>query len=230
VGIAEVMADVIEEIIAEANQTVTLKSGEVLFREFDEPVGMYIVKRGRLGVFVGGTPLETVRERGLIGEMAIVERNRPRSATVLASTYCELIFIDVERFLSLVASNPQFSIAVMQVMARRLRTMNSRSPALQGRASAIRSATAGKILDRHDIAADRHRSGPVSTQQNKSGAQPCCLGMRIQTPLPASHSRTLSGAEPQYRFARLFRKRSSRNHCFPATTGCRSERLGIRLS
>ena len=126
VEIAEVMTHVIEEIIAESNQTVTLKSGEVLFREFDEPDGMYIVKRGRLGIFVGGMPLETVHDGGLIGEMAIVEGNTRRSATVLASTYCELIFIDVERFLSLVASNPQFSIAVMQVMPRRLRTMNSR--------------------------------------------------------------------------------------------------------
>ncbi len=120
------MADVIEEIIAESEQTVTLKPGEVLFREYDQPDGMYVVKRGRLGIFTGSTPLETLREGGLVGEMAIVDENEPRSATVIASTYCELVFIDTERFLSLVASNPRFSIVVMQVMARRLRTMNTR--------------------------------------------------------------------------------------------------------
>ena len=120
------MADVIEEILAEANQTVTLKPGDVLFREYDQADGMYVVKRGRLGVFTGSTPLETLREGGLVGEMAIVEDGESRSATVIASTYCELVYIDLERFLSLVAGNPRFSIVVMQVMARRLRTMNTR--------------------------------------------------------------------------------------------------------
>ena len=120
------MADVIEEIIATSNQTVALKPGDVLFREYDEPDGMYIVKHGRLGIFFGSMPLETVREGGLVGEMAIIEENRLRSATVIATTHSELVFIDVEHFLSLVATHPRFSIAVMQVMARRLRTMNSR--------------------------------------------------------------------------------------------------------
>jgi CRP/FNR family cyclic AMP-dependent transcriptional regulator len=120
------MADVIGKIIAASNQTISLRSGDVLFREHDKPDGMYLVKHRRLGIFTGGMPLETVREGGLIGEMALVEENRLRSATVIAATRCELIFIDVERFLSLVANNPRFSIAVMQVMARRLRTMNSR--------------------------------------------------------------------------------------------------------
>ena len=120
------VADVVGEILAASDQGLTLKSGEVLFREYDEPDGMYIVKRGSLNVFVGSTLLETVREGGLVGEMAIVEERKLRSATVLACTYCELVFIDVERFLSLVASNPRFSIAVMQVMARRLRIMNNR--------------------------------------------------------------------------------------------------------
>ncbi len=120
------MPDVIKEIIAASSQTIALKPGDVLLREYDEPDGMYVVKHGRLGIFTGSTPLETVRAGGLVGEMAIVEENRLRSATVIAATRCELIFIDVERFLYLVASQPRFSITVMQVMARRLRTMNRR--------------------------------------------------------------------------------------------------------
>ena len=59
------MTDIIKEIIAASNQTVTLKPGDVLFREHDEPDGMYVVKRGQLGIFIGSTPLETVREGGL---------------------------------------------------------------------------------------------------------------------------------------------------------------------
>ena len=58
--------------------------------------------------------------------MAIVEEHIPRSATVIAGTYAELIEIDMPRFLSLVGSTPSFSIAVMRVISRRLRIMNRR--------------------------------------------------------------------------------------------------------
>jgi CRP/FNR family transcriptional regulator, cyclic AMP receptor protein len=87
---------------------------------------MYVVKHGTLRILSGSTILETVREGGLIGEMAIIEEHMPRSATVIAGTYCELVEIDVPRFLSLVASTPDFSITVLRVISRRLRVMNRR--------------------------------------------------------------------------------------------------------
>src|ERR1700730_18661358 len=70
--------------------------------------------------------LETVRVGGLVGEMAIIAAHMPRSATVIAGTYCELLEIDVPKFLSLVANTPAFSIAVLRVPSRRLRLMNRR--------------------------------------------------------------------------------------------------------
>ena len=106
--------------------TVALKPGEILFREGDEARSMYMVKQGTLRVLSGSTILETVREGGLIGEMAIIEEHMPRSATVIAGTYCELVEIDVPRFLSLVANAPGFSITVLRVISRRLRVMNRR--------------------------------------------------------------------------------------------------------
>src|SRR4029077_11168963 len=94
--------------------------------EGDEALSMYIVKQGTLRILSGSTILETVREGGLIGEMAIIEEHMPRSATVIAGTYCELAQIDVPRFLSLVANTPAFSITVLRVISRRLRVMNRR--------------------------------------------------------------------------------------------------------
>jgi CRP-like cAMP-binding protein len=87
---------------------------------------MYIVKNGLLRILSGSTMYETVGPGGLIGEMAIVEEHVPRSATVIAGTYAELIEIDMPRFLQLVTSTPNFSIAVMRVISRRLRIMNRR--------------------------------------------------------------------------------------------------------
>ena len=118
----------VDEILATLGdaKTVALKPGEILFREGDEALSMYIVKQGTLRVLSGSTILETVRDGGLIGEMAIIEEHMPRSATVIAGTYCEIVEIDVPRFLSLVASTPAFSITVLRVISRRLRVMNRR--------------------------------------------------------------------------------------------------------
>ena len=118
----------VEEILAACGnaETVTLKPGEILFREGDDANAMYIVKQGMLRVLSGSTILETVRDGGLVGEMAIIEAHMPRSATVIAGTYCELVEIDVPRFLSLVANTPAFSLTVLRVISRRLRVMNRR--------------------------------------------------------------------------------------------------------
>ena len=118
----------VEEILATVDdaKTVTLKPGEVLFREGDDAHAMYIIKQGTLRVLSGSTILETVRDGGIIGEMAIIEEHMPRSATVIAGTYCVLVEIDVPRFLSLVANTPAFSITVLRVISRRLRVMNRR--------------------------------------------------------------------------------------------------------
>ena len=118
----------VEEILAACGdaETVTLKPGEILFREGDDAQAMYVVKQGTLRILSGSTILETVRKGGLVGEMAIIEAHMPRSATVIAGTYCELVEIDVPRFLSLVANTPAFSITVLRVISRRLRVMNRR--------------------------------------------------------------------------------------------------------
>ena len=126
---AEIIRDIaVDEILNACTdaRTIALKPGEVLFREGDDADAMYVVKHGTLRILSGSTILETVREGGIVGEMAIIEGHMPRSATVIAGTYCELVEIDVPRFLSLVADTPTFSITVLRVISRRLRVMNRR--------------------------------------------------------------------------------------------------------
>jgi CRP/FNR family transcriptional regulator, cyclic AMP receptor protein len=105
---------------------VSLRSGEFLFHEGDEPDSLYIVVRGVLRVMSGSAVLETVPVGGIVGEMAIVDQTMPRSASVIAGTYSELIKIDAPQFLTLVRATPNFALMVMRVMARRLRVMNWR--------------------------------------------------------------------------------------------------------
>jgi CRP-like cAMP-binding protein len=123
--IKDIAADEILAALGDA-KTVVLRAGETLFREGDEAHAMYVVKQGTLRILSGSAILETVREGGLVGEMAIIEEHMPRSATVIAGTYSEIVEIDVPRFLSLVANMPAFSITVLRVISRRLRVMNRR--------------------------------------------------------------------------------------------------------
>ena len=109
-----------------ATETITLRSGNFLFREGDEGDALYIVKSGTIRIMNGSIIYETVRAGGIVGEMALVDRGMPRSASVIAATSAELIKIDVPKFLALVASAPDFSLTVMGVMARRIRVMNWR--------------------------------------------------------------------------------------------------------
>jgi CRP/FNR family transcriptional regulator, cyclic AMP receptor protein len=118
----------IDEIVDSCGdaRTLTLQPGEVLFREGDDAYTMYVVKRGTMRILSGSSIFETVHDGGIVGEMAIVEANIPRSATVIAGTRCELVEIDAPQFLALVAGAPAFSITVMRIIARRLRVMNRR--------------------------------------------------------------------------------------------------------
>ena len=70
---------------------------------------------------------EVVETGGIVGEMAIVEEDEPRSASVISSTFAELIKVDRSSFWEMVKATPDFGLMVMRVMARRLRIMNQRA-------------------------------------------------------------------------------------------------------
>ena len=107
-------------------ETVSLNPGEFLFREGDPAHELYIVRKGVVRIVSGSIVYETVSTGGIVGEMGIVEPGARRSASVIAGTRAELVKIDRSKFLALVANTPDFSLEVMQVMARRLRIMNLR--------------------------------------------------------------------------------------------------------
>ena len=106
--------------------TVALRAGDFLFREGDEADALYIVSRGTLRIMSGSIVYETVQAGSIVGEMAIVDQGQPRSASVIAGTFANLIKVDANDFQALVQTAPDFALMVMRVMARRLRLMNQR--------------------------------------------------------------------------------------------------------
>ncbi len=104
--------------------TIVLEGGQVLFKEGDAADGMYIVKSGTLRIRSGSVVYEDAVAGGIVGEMAIVEDELPRSAMVYALGRTEVVKIGEKRFFDMVAENPTFARTVMRVLSRRLRHMD----------------------------------------------------------------------------------------------------------
>lgn len=103
-----------------AQRTVTIPPGGVVFKEGDAGEEMFGVIRGAVELEVAGTPIATLGPDDVFGEMAIVDRS-PRMATATATEETELAVIDRNRFLFLVQETPMFALSVMSAMAARFR-------------------------------------------------------------------------------------------------------------
>ena len=115
----------VAELVADRPH-ILLERGQVLFAEGDPPSCMYVVKTGALQIRSGSVVYEDVGPGGIVGEMGLIERRQPRTATVYAMTDSELVEIDEARFAELIARDPTFAIAVMRTLSRRLRVMDRR--------------------------------------------------------------------------------------------------------
>jgi len=105
---------------------IPFKAGDTVFKEGEPGDQMYVVLEGEVDIIVHERVVETVGVDNFLGEMALIDEGAPRSASVLAASYAELWEIDTDKFRSMVASNPNFALMIMRVMARRLRVMNQR--------------------------------------------------------------------------------------------------------
>jgi len=103
----------------------TFEAGTVIFAERDRADSMYVVLDGEVDVRVGNNLLEVIGPGGIVGEMALIDRNT-RSATAMAKSACRLAFVDEKHFQFMVQQTPYFALHVMRVMADRLRRMNAK--------------------------------------------------------------------------------------------------------
>jgi CRP/FNR family transcriptional regulator, cyclic AMP receptor protein len=102
----------------------SFKAGEVIFKEGDPAEELFIVKSGSVEIHLGNRLLDTLPERSIFGEMALIDRS-PRSATAVAATETTLVPVGEKQFLFLVSRTPHFALNVMRVLAQRLRVSNS---------------------------------------------------------------------------------------------------------
>src|SRR5579872_1120947 len=99
------------------------KAGDVIFRQGDPAEELFIVKSGTVEIRLGNRLLDTLTERSIFGEMALIDRG-PRSATVVAATDAVVVPVGEKQFLFVVSRTPFFALNVMRVLVSRLRSSN----------------------------------------------------------------------------------------------------------
>jgi CRP/FNR family cyclic AMP-dependent transcriptional regulator len=97
-------------------------ANNVILREGDGAVFMYVVLQGRIAVSIKSTLVERIGPGGVVGEMALLDQS-PRAATAVAATECELLAINRNDFLALVKAKPAFVVSLLKNIAERMRFM-----------------------------------------------------------------------------------------------------------
>jgi CRP-like cAMP-binding protein len=103
---------------------IRIPAGTAIFRDGDPGDAMYVVQSGAVELRVGERVVETVTDRGMFGEMALID-NAPRTTTAVAIEDSVLIKIDQRQFMFMLRQTPFFAISVMRLLTRRLRAMDA---------------------------------------------------------------------------------------------------------
>jgi CRP/FNR family transcriptional regulator, cyclic AMP receptor protein len=133
---------------------------------------VYVVSQGRAKVSVAARDGRTVtiRELGpgeIIGEVSLFDGGPP-SATVTALTEVELVVVDRASFITLLERSPQIAVALLSVLASRLRRITAWADDLAGLPVSARLAKCLLgILAEHGQATgpNRYRIGQRISQQ-----------------------------------------------------------------
>ena len=131
----EELADIVEERRVDA--------GKDVFREGDPGDAVYLIVKGEVTVFTGGTddrPERVLSQLGsgaCIGEMAVLDAS-PRSATVRANERTRMLRVPGEGFKRVMSERPEMSAAIVAELVKRMRGMMASGPTPKLSSPAIR--------------------------------------------------------------------------------------------
>jgi len=122
-------------IVQDTVHVRSFKTGEAIFRQGEIGVGMYILLRGSLDIFVDHTidedastrPHLVTRLRGgdFLGELSLVENNSRRTATALAAEESVLIGFFKPDLFEIMERQPETGVKILlrlsEVLGRRLK-------------------------------------------------------------------------------------------------------------
>lgn len=104
-------------------QIQDLSSGEVLFRQWDEPQAIYIVLSWELAVqkwlWIESKKVADIQEGDIVGEMAFFGDEKRRNATIVAKQDTKLIVIINYALQQILEKNPRLYNELEQIIEKR---------------------------------------------------------------------------------------------------------------
>ena len=148
-------------VVSERGHRMTIKSGQVLFREGDESNAVYAVISGRINISistpVGRDVLLGIKVSGQVfGELSALDRLK-RSATATATETTILAHLQGNMFLDEVARTPMLASLVIRELSAQLRRANARIATRDTDNTTVR---VGHLLVELAEKFRRHASGP----------------------------------------------------------------------
>lgn len=154
------------------------QAGEVVFRQNEPGVGMYIVQRGVVSIIYEptGRLLVEMRDGDFFGEVALLNET-PRSAMARARTDCVLLGVFQPELLGLIEREPALGVKVLlalaQITGKRLIRLSDEAQALREELLACRAGQVDDVdpeLAAADAAAEhRGPAEPVVPHQTAEG-------------------------------------------------------------
>ena len=113
--------------LLEESRQENFPRGETILREGERSEYVYIIGSGHVSVALSGAttnkvPIESLTEGNFFGEMACME-HKPRMASVIADSDCELLQIPAAAFQHLTEENARFSSRLGLILSDRLRKL-----------------------------------------------------------------------------------------------------------
>ena len=111
--------------IAAITDEIELKPDETIFKEGEIPDSMYIVSEGKVRLSRAGQEVMVAKHKDVFGTWALFD-DEPRVATAVTLEDTQLLRIDKEDFLDLLADHVAITQSILKTMVKRLRNLMTR--------------------------------------------------------------------------------------------------------
>jgi CRP-like cAMP-binding protein len=111
--------------IATISEVIEYQADEVIFKEDEIPDSMYVVIEGKVRLIRGESEIMVAGKMEAFGTWALFD-DEPRVATATALETSQLLRIDKEEFIDLLADHVAITQSILKTMAKRLRKLITR--------------------------------------------------------------------------------------------------------
>lgn len=112
---------IIETSVADHETLIRFRTSETLFREGEQPRGVYVLHSGKVHLLFAGKngcikPLREAQPGQILGLSCVVTQ-RAHDCTATAATPCEVAFIERDEFLRTLDDSPAVWFSVLRVLS-----------------------------------------------------------------------------------------------------------------